>query len=79
MQITKIIIIALCIILAGVAICYYLKLRRLLGNNSNDELDNIAQKIQSLTNKLAVIMYVLVAVFAIYIIVLILEFVLKIL
>lgn len=79
MQIIKIMIMSLCIILAGMAFYYHLKTRRLLNDNSDDELNKIMPKIQSLTKQLSVVLYVLAAIFAIYIVVLIVEFVLKIL
>lgn len=79
MQIIKIMIMSFCIILAGMVIYYYLKTRRLLNDNSNDELNKIMPKIQSLMKQLSVVLYVLAAIFATYTVVLIVKFALKIL
>lgn len=71
MQIFKIILVALCIIYVGMSIYYYLKMRRLLNENSDVEVDKIMPKIQSIMKRISVVLYVTVAIFVIYLVVLI--------
>ena len=71
MQIFKIILVALCIIYVGMLIYYYLKMRRLLNENSDVEVDKIMPKIQSIMKRISVVLYVTVAIFVIYLVVLI--------
>lgn len=79
MDIIKVIIMLICLILSGMAVYYFLKTRRMMNENSDVELEQIMPQIQPLMKKLYVLMCILVTMSAIYIVVLITEFVLSIL
>lgn len=77
MQIIKIVIMAICLICGGMAVYYYLKIRRLLHEHSEEEPDKVMPEMQSRMKQLSAVLYVLVPLAAIYWVVLIIELIVK--